>query len=124
MVKEQVDKCLSELGEVPQVWTPMTDKLHHIALTADNNLFITPKRSQYYFDSVNSLLFIRYTQGDPVPFPSGTPPVGSVIVSNNGKPYLMTLEKLGHENAEIGRFHALMGYENIASFNKPKRKKY
>lgn len=119
MTKEQVNACLAEVDESPSTWTTLEGKFTHLNLQCDNNIIISPKTTQFYFDDQTELVFMRHTFGKPKLLADGEAiPRGYVSVPHNGKAYAIKLEESGANDKTIGRFHEVVSYELLVGMFK------
>lgn len=107
---------LNKIGVVTNSWTTL-DKFSTIVLHIDSYLFPVPAESQYYFDTTNELVFVRYTF--PTPYKTQVNEnFVAVTLPNIGDCYLQLIQG-GVNDARtngIGRYHEVFSFESLTSF--------
>lgn len=100
-------------------WTTLKGIFDFISLDGNNNIFVDPLGTQFYFDSTDEVLFVRFTTGKPL-LVSETPiaPPDSVAISYNSKNYYVSLVPGGVVDSTVGRYHELIGTDSIVGLYK------
>lgn len=96
-------------------WTTLENVFRLINLDANENIYIIPQATQFYFDTDNDVLFVRNTDGIARKL-TGELKNGYVKINHDGADYTVKLSDGGIEDETIGRFHTVYGLEQIIGF--------
>ena len=125
MTNKEIKNILKVYGEKENTWITLEGKARNMFLLTDNNIYIDPIHTQFYFDtSVGGdndcgLMYSRYTSGNVFKKTDNTVPDGYCTVAHNGEDYLLEMEKGGVEtvlNGEKTRIHDIISTEIVTSF--------
>ena len=90
-----------------------------IGLYSNNCIFIDPANVQFYIDTANGLLFVRYTSGRLEKlFSDKDLKKNYAKVTINGVDYQTKIAAGGIEDNDIGRWHDAYAIDNITGFYK------
>ena len=94
-------------------WITLENKFSIIQLVNDGRIFITPSKTQLYFDSTNELIFVRYLDTRSY---SETPKIGFVRnLLSNGKSGYYALIEGGFEDSTLGKYHDVFSFDAITT---------
>lgn len=109
-------KQIQALGFTTDAWTTLENVCKLIGIESDDRLYIQPEANQFYFDTTDNLLFVRYTDG--LSLYSGTLPNGYARISVNGVDYITKIAKTNANDSTVGKYHLAVDFKRIVGFYK------
>lgn len=103
---------LTSIGITMNSWLTLENKFFNIQLTNDGHLYPAPKTTQFYFDSLNELVYVRYTTGRLFKEKLQD---DFVLVEFSFGNYYLHLDPGGVTDNRIGKFHEIYTFDSIVS---------
>ena len=94
-------------------WADISDNVFQILFSNEGSLYPSKKTSQFYLDSSNDLLYVRYTDGMLLTDPCLEFADDYVKVEIDGTTYYSKLVHGGYNDENIGTYHEVYDTDEI-----------
>ena len=111
---------LSELGIALDKWDTLQDVCFQLLFTNETHMYVSQLTKQYYFDSSDKLIFVRYLTGNPVKAEdrkSGIEYSQVNVKTTSGSivERYVPIELGGVNDEDIGRYHLVLNMDSLVA---------